>query len=293
LGQHILQRITPHVHWLSPHSTTDRPVLGVVQGRHRTLVVDAGNSAAHAELLLREMAEAAIEPPDFVVLTHWHWDHVFGTSRLDVPTFGHVETQRVVREMAGQDWSDDALDRRVETGAEIAFCRDMIKAELPDRSDLNIRPPDIAFTDQVTLDLGGVTCQIMHVGGDHATDSAIVYVPEDRLVFLSDSIYPSIYDGPRRYTTRLVFPLFERLLALDAECYVAGHHTEPLSRAAMVEEATLLNTIGSLVDKHSHDRDLILAELQRVIGGHLDEDHVEVVDMFLAGVGRPALQPNA
>lgn len=140
MTEHTFERIGPHVHWLSPASTTDRPVLGVIHGTLGTLVVEAGNSAAHAELLLREIAQAGIAPPDFVTLTHWHWDHVFGTATLDLPTFSHIETQRVVREMADYDWSDGALDRRVETGVEVAFCRDMIKAELPDRSDLMLRP---------------------------------------------------------------------------------------------------------------------------------------------------------
>lgn len=288
MAQHTFEQISPHVHWLSPDSTTDRPVLGVIHGTRGTLVVDAGNSGAHAEVLLRQIAQAGIAPPSFVALTHWHWDHVFGTAKLDLPTFSHSETQQVVREMAGLDWSDTALDRRVEVGAEIAFCRDMIKVELPDRSDLVLRPPDIAFTEQMTLDLGGVTCQIVHVGGDHASDSTIVYVPEDRVVFLGDCIYPDIYHVARRYTTERLFPLFDRLLAFDATCYLPGHHPEPMSRAAMVEEATLLKTIGRLVVKHEHDRDTILTELQRIISTPLDDDHIELVDTFLAGLPAPA-----
>jgi glyoxylase-like metal-dependent hydrolase (beta-lactamase superfamily II) len=202
---------------------------------------------------------------------------------LNVPTFSHIETQRVVREMAELDWSDAALDRRVETGDEIAFCRDMMKVELPDRSDLVLRPPEIAFTDQIALDLGGVTCRIMHVGGDHAADSTIVYVPEDRIVFLGDCIYPDIYSVARQYTTHQLFPLFDRLLAIEATCYLPGHDSEPMSRAAMAEEATLLKTIGGLVDHLSPDRDAILTALQGVISSPIDDDHIELVDMFLAG----------
>jgi glyoxylase-like metal-dependent hydrolase (beta-lactamase superfamily II) len=283
MAQHTFCRIAPHVYWLSPDSTTDRPVLGVVHGTRGRLVVDAGNSPAHAELLLREIAQAGIAPPTFVALTHWHWDHVFGTSMLDLPTLAHAETQRVVSEMAHLDWSDVALDWRVETGVEIAFCRDMIKAELPDRTGLTLRPPEIAFAEQMTLDLGGVTCQIVHVGGDHAADSTIIYAPDDRIVFLGDCIYPDIYHVTRRYTTQRLFPLLDRLLAFDATCYLAGHNPEPMSRAALVEEATLLKTIGGVVDEHGPEREAILVELQRTIAGPVEEDHVELVDLFLAG----------
>jgi glyoxylase-like metal-dependent hydrolase (beta-lactamase superfamily II) len=284
VSRHTFNRIAAHVYWLSPDGTTDRPTLGVIAGTRGTLVVDAGNSADHAETLLREIAGAGIAPPTFVALTHWHWDHVFGTATLDLPTFAHHETQRIVREIATLDWSDAALDERVAAGTEIAFCRDMIKAELPDRSGLTIRPPEIGFTHRVELDLGGVTCQLVHVGGDHAPDSVIVAVPQEQIVLLGDCIYPAIYCAERHYTTARLFPLLDQLLSFNAECYLAGHHLEPLSRAAMIEEATLLRSIGGLVERYGHDRDAILAALPGAVGTPVNEDHLELVGEFLAGL---------
>jgi predicted amidohydrolase len=49
---HQFHRLTVHVYYLSPDSTTDRPVLGAIVGTTGTLVVDAGNSPAHAQVLL-------------------------------------------------------------------------------------------------------------------------------------------------------------------------------------------------------------------------------------------------
>lgn len=281
--EHTFNRIAEHTYWLSPYSSTDRPTLGAIVGRRGTLVVDAGNSVAHAHVLLSELSRLAVTP-SFVALTHWHWDHVFGTAALDLPTFAHDETRRVVAEMAALDWSDAALDARVAAGVEIEFCRDMIKAELPDRSDLVIRPPEISFRDAIELDLGGVTCHLVHVGGDHATDSAVVYVPEDRIVFLGDCLYPSIYAPARHYTTVKLFPLLDRLLSFDAECYLAGHHPQPMTRAELHTEATLLRTIGLVVDEHGADREAILAALPQALAEPLNEDHVDIVAEFLAGL---------
>src|SRR4051794_30435918 len=194
---------------MSPDSTTDRPVLGAITGAYGTLLVDAGNSPAHAELLLEAVEDVDATPPAYVALTHWHWDHVFGTSALVLPTFACTETRQVVAEMARLDWSDAALDRRVADGTEIAFCADMIKAELPERTGLSLRVPDIVFDDQVTVDLGGITCQLVHVGGDHASDSCVVYVPEERIMFLGDCLYPAIYTPVRQYTVARLFPLID------------------------------------------------------------------------------------
>lgn len=285
-----LNRIAAHTCWLPADATTDRPILGAISGDHGTLVVDAGNSAAHAGILLGQIAARDLPPPRFAMLTHWHWDHVFGAAALDVPTFAHQETARIVRVMAGLDWSDAALDRRVDAGLEIAFCADMIKAELPERAGLVIRPPEIAFATGVDVDLGGVTCRIAHVGGDHAHDSSVVYVPEDGVVFLGDCIYDDLYHGPRRLTATRLFPLLDALLAYDADAYLPAHHPAPLSRAEMIAEAELLKAIGRAVERLGDERDAVLAALPAATGAALSDDHVEIADAFLAGLRMPAVE---
>jgi glyoxylase-like metal-dependent hydrolase (beta-lactamase superfamily II) len=279
-----LNQLTEHIYWLPPDGTTDRPVLGAIVGQTSTLVVDAGNSPAHANLLLNELAENGIAPPSYLALTHWHWDHVFGTAVFNVPSFASYETKQVVEEMATLDWSDAALDERVASGTEIEFCRDMMKLELPDRSTLKLIPPSIAFKDQIDIDLGGITCQLIHVGGDHASDSIIVHIPQDKVVFLSDCIYPDLYHGPRNYTTKKLFPLLDRLMALDADYYLGGHHDEPMSRADMDEYATWLRTIGRVVQEVGPDRERILAALPEAFKRPLDEDDLEGIEEFIAGL---------
>ncbi|MEM7802779.1 MAG: MBL fold metallo-hydrolase, partial [Chloroflexota bacterium] len=147
-----LNQISEHVFWLAPDSTTDRPTLGAIVGQDATLMVDAGNSPAHANLFVGELAQKGLAKPNYVLLTHWHWDHVFGASVFDAPLFAHTETQRMLRELVQWEWSDEALDQRVEAGIEIEFCQDMIKAELPDRSDLQLRIADVSFAKQLEFD---------------------------------------------------------------------------------------------------------------------------------------------
>jgi glyoxylase-like metal-dependent hydrolase (beta-lactamase superfamily II) len=253
-------------------------------GKHATLMVDAGNSPAHANLFLAELVKLDLAKPNYVVLTHWHWDHVFGVSAFEAPLFAYAETQRVVEEMAQLDWSDEALDRRVEEGTEIEFCRDMIKAEWPDRRDLQLRPPDVSFAGQLEFSLGGVRGQVKHVGGDHARDSTIVYVPEDRIIFLSDCLYEDLHHGPPNYTTHKLFPLIDEIMGYDADYYVFGHNPEPMSSIEMMMYVGSLKLIGELVQQTGDNRDLILRELPGKLGQTLEDDHVEIVDAFLAGL---------
>jgi len=240
MNQQKLNQITTNVYWLAPDESTDRPILGAIAGKHGTLIVDAGNSPSHAKLLLDELSKVNITEPKFLALTHWHWDHIFGASAIHLPTFAHIETKRIIAEMAHLNWSDAALDRRVDEGIEIEFCRDMIKAELPDRIGLRIRPPDIAFMNQMEIDLGNIICQIAHVGGDHSPDSIIVYAREEKAIFLGDCLYENIYNRAPSYTPQKLFPLIEQLLNYDAEYYILAHEPEPISRTKMIEYTKFL-----------------------------------------------------
>lgn len=283
---HTLTQLSPHVHWFSPSGETDRPTLGVITGERGGLLVDTGNSAAHANALRDAMTAQGVAAPTWAMLTHWHWDHVFGTATWNLPTVAHRETAQIVRHMATLDWGDAALDQRVEAGQEIAFCRDMIKAELPDRGDLIIQPPDITFSDEMTIDLGGVTCKLVHVGGDHAPDSSIVFVPEDRVLFLGDCLYDALYGGPRRLTITRLFPLVEKLMLFEADYYVGGHHDAPLTVREFAEETQTMCTIGQMVMEQDYNREAAITALPltlAAIGQSPTDDHVELVDVFVAG----------
>jgi glyoxylase-like metal-dependent hydrolase (beta-lactamase superfamily II) len=284
---HQFNQLTPHVYWLSPDSSTDRPILGAIVGSRGTLLVDAGNSPAHVQIVLDGLARRHLPAPTFCMLTHWHWDHVFGASALSVPILAHVETRRIVTVMAGFDWGDAALDQRVAAGTEIAFCRDMLKLEWPDRSSLVIRPLDIGVTSQVDVDLGGVTARFIHVGGDHSPDSSVVYIPEDRIMFLSDCLGDDLHHGPRRLTTTLFPVLLDRVLSYEVDYYLEGHNPAPVSKAELATDATVIKSIARTGEAHGQDREAILAKLPQVVGKTPTADHEALVDAFLAGACLP------
>lgn len=293
-----LKQLSPRVYCMESNHTTDRPTLGAIVGEGATLIVDSGNSEAHANLFLDALAQAGVSLSHhvYVVLTHWHWDHVFGSYAFEKPAavltlVAQHLTRQLVAEMADQEWSDAALDQRVADGTEIEFCRDMIKAELPDRSGLRIKVPDLVFDRQVEFDLGGVTCVVKHVGGDHAADSCIVYVPEEKVLFLSDCLYEDLHNGPSYYTTQKLFPLLDEIERYEVDHYIWGHDPEPMSREKFLAFSALARKIGTTVDRTSNEqtgneRTVALQSLADEIGSPLDEDAIEIVDAFLVGLSK-------
>jgi len=77
----------------------------------------------------------------------------------------------------------------------------------------------LTFEDKLEIHLGGVTCIVKHVGGDHAYDSVVVYSKEDKIPFLGDSIYPDIFSEKRNYTIERTLSLLEDLETIEYFVY--------------------------------------------------------------------------
>jgi glyoxylase-like metal-dependent hydrolase (beta-lactamase superfamily II) len=272
----LLTQISEHVYWMKP-SAPDRPSLCAVVGKNRTLMLDGGSSAAHARLFLEAMDSHNLRRPDYVALSHWHWDHVFGLAELGVPVIAHQETARQLGILAGYAWDDAALDARVVSGEEIAFCADNIKLELPSPRHIEIAQPDIILKESLTFDLGDVICHLQHVGGDHAGDSCVMYIPEDRVLFLGDCLYDAIYTPVRHYTRAKLFPLLKTLRAYDADWFIEGHSEAVLNRAEFNALTDKFYRAVELMDQHGPDAAAILQQTT------LDEDTDYFVRAFIAG----------
>ncbi|MDT3428951.1 glyoxylase-like metal-dependent hydrolase (beta-lactamase superfamily II) [Paenibacillus forsythiae] len=198
---HRYQQLSPHVIIMHAERETDRPILAAITGERRTLLMDAGNSPAHAELFRRELERRGVRPPELLALTHWHWDHSFGMQAWSLPAVAHVETGRALASLSGLDWSDDCLLDLIRQGIINEDSAADIRKEFGENRDIEIVQPDILFQDRIALDLGGVICEMVHIGGDHSGDSCIVHVRKDRVLFLGDALGPSVYGGPRKYTS--------------------------------------------------------------------------------------------
>jgi glyoxylase-like metal-dependent hydrolase (beta-lactamase superfamily II) len=277
-----LQRLTEHVYYSIPDGRTDRPTLALVRGKRHTLLYDIGASVAHTGYVLQQAESLGIPAPDLAVLSHWHWDHWFGIDALQIPIIAQRETVRQMAIQAAYDWSDQALDQRVADGREVTFCRDMMKLELPDRSGLRLRTADIVFDDRLTLDLGGITCQVMHVGGDHAADAVVVYVVEEQVMLLSDCLYSTVYGLPQHYTPAKLRAMLAHFDHLPAEYYLLGHHEQAVTAAECQQWIANLRRCADLVEQYGKDRNTIIEQFSVVSGHEPDADELEDIEAFLA-----------
>ncbi|MFC4022243.1 MBL fold metallo-hydrolase [Oceanobacillus longus] len=277
----MLKKLANSIYYMPHYSETDRPTLGLICGETYSLVVDSGNSPAHANDFLNLAGEKAKSPIKFVVLTHWHWDHIFGMKTMDLLAISHEETKKKIEELKNVKWDDASLDARVETGEEIEFCRDMIKREMPTRDYLELQAPDLSFQTKMEIDLGGITCVVEHVGGVHAQDSSIIYVPEEKVVFLGDCIYQDFYSGEWSYDKKELDILLEKIKKYDVDWYVNGHQS-PKTREEMNDFFDELTSIGEIVgDEVSLEK--AIATFNEVRKKKPNEEQLEYVQNFVSG----------
>ena len=283
-----IEKIGERFWYQTPVSETDRPILGMVVGEKRTLMIDAGNSEAHATYFLEELSRRGVPRPDLLALTHWHWDHIFGLSALEqVISISSKETKEQMEKLVPLSWSDEALDERVKAGTEIEFCATAIKKEFVGHRDITIALPVLTFEKKVEIDLGGVSCVLQQVGGDHAADSVVVYIKEENILFLGDCFYPDIFSLKTNYTVKTTLDLLDELETFDADWYILSHGSA-IAKEEFMKEVTLLRSIAMLTTENNGVYSRIKECYRDRVGRELNEDELEVITEFVNGYGGSA-----
>ena len=99
-----LHQLTNRIWYTEHDSATDRPTLGYIMGDRRSVMLDAGNSGAHAELFLEAVRRAGLPRPELVCISHSHWDHTFGMASLGLPAIASEKTNALLLQMACWGW---------------------------------------------------------------------------------------------------------------------------------------------------------------------------------------------
>ncbi|MBQ6878179.1 MAG: MBL fold metallo-hydrolase [Oscillospiraceae bacterium] len=233
-------KISEHIYIYPAEHYTDRPNIGLIVGEKKTLLFDAGNSEKHVRKIKNEIYEKALPLPDFVLLSHWHWDHSFGAKFWNVPIISGKKTNEQLKNVAEWKWDDASMEERIISGEDIVFCTEMIKREYPDRSHIEVALADIVFEGNMSLDLGGTACELIHAKGPHSEDSVICYVPSEKFLFLGDANCKDLYGKPWDfdieheedflsnvakipYDEKLAGDFIDLLSTLDFEYCISGH----------------------------------------------------------------------
>lgn len=243
----MMNKLTDRVYYMDYVQQGDRPVLGLVVGDNCSLIIDGGNSKAHAEKFLNYVKELNVPEPKYLVLTHHHWDHVFGMKTMNLTNIVERKSNEKLDWMRNLEWTDEAIRERVAKGEEIEFCEEHIRIEHPDNNRaIEIADADIIFDDSYEIDLGGVTVKVERLDADHSDDCCIVNIPEEGVTFMGDAMYLDMYNGPWSYTRENLYSLLYELLSYNSKYYVPAHHNK-YTNAEFKSMVGYMRVIGDIV----------------------------------------------
>ncbi|WMJ23788.1 MBL fold metallo-hydrolase [Paludicola sp. MB14-C6] len=230
----MLKQLTNNIYYLPATDEADRPTLGYIKGTRCSLIVDAGNSKEHTDLFQQELYKANLPIADYVAITHWHWDHTFGMHAIAGKTIASRLTNERLKTVATWEWTEEAMQHRLQTGEDITFCDTHIRVEYPNRNQIVVKTADVVFENHLTIDLGNLTCELIRVGGPHSEDSVIIYVPEEKVLFMGDVDCSDYYHNNGKYDKVKLEELIQILEAIDFTIGVLGHDL-PQSKQEIID----------------------------------------------------------
>ena len=175
---------------------------GVIVTGDGVVVLDALSSEAIARVQREAIAGALKQPVRFLVSSTFHNNYTWGNAAYqDVIRIGH------------EDYRADLL---------ALMQRDRAAPE-----NQQARLPHITFRDRLTIHLGGKEIQILHLGRGHTRGDSILFVPQDRIAYVSELFFSDqflfINDG---YGLSWLKTL-DAIDALPADIFVPGHGPIP------------------------------------------------------------------
>lgn len=208
-----LKKLSEHIWYMPFEEERDRPNLGYVKGDKMSLAIDAGHSESHIREFYGLLQNEGLPLPSLTVLTHWHWDHTFAMHAVNGLTIANKKT------------NDHLLEcmNRIQTNGPEEFLNiyDSIRKEYAGGKEVIVVPADIVFDGDMTIDLGGCTVKILQSKAPHTDDSTLVYVCEDKALFLGDATCSEFPDGGKDKT--LAGELEDKIRSIDPKICVEGH----------------------------------------------------------------------
>lgn len=151
------------------------PNSGVIIGDDSVMVIEAQATPRLANKVIECIRGVTDKPISHLVLTHYHAVRVLGASAFDAGQIIMSDTARaMVVERGQEDW-DSEFQRfpRLFEGHE----------GIP-----GLTWPTTTFSDAMTVYLGNRRVDIMHLGRAHTAGDAVVWVPDQEVMFTGDIV---------------------------------------------------------------------------------------------------------
>ncbi|GLV88495.1 MBL fold metallo-hydrolase [Streptomyces lavendulae subsp. lavendulae] len=177
---------------------------GLITAGGRPALIDTAATEARAKALKDAVARVTPHAPGFVINTHPHGDHTFGNRLFaDEAVIIAHEATRAEMDLAGMHL----------TGLWPDVCW----------GDVGVELPTLTFREPITLHLGDIRAEVMHLGTAHTKNDSVVWLPERRVLFAGDIVMSGATPFCLTGSISGSLAVIEKLRALGPRTIVSGH----------------------------------------------------------------------
>ncbi len=146
--------------------------IGLSIGDDATFIVD-DQYAPLTDKIIAAISALTDRPVDYVLNTHWHFDHTGGNENFGKKGALIIAHDNVRTRMAAGQFIA-AFDRQVDPAPAVAL-------------------PVVTFNDRLTLHANGQTITGMHVEAAHTDGDTLVYFSEANVLHMGDTFFNGLY----------------------------------------------------------------------------------------------------
>ncbi len=226
----------------------------IVVGSNGVLIADGQGTPRETQAMLDAIKTITSTPVKWYVVGSDHGDHTAGNSVLPkgITFIVHPNSRAIMERDAAT-----VMGQNLKAAAEA-----MTKGGPPPTLRPAVVVPPTAMTgDRETIDVGGIEVQVAFLGRAHTGGDLNVYLPQQRLLFMSEVYLNRVFPAMRSAYPSEWVRAIDRALAMDIDRYVPGHgfiETPAIAREELVEfrkavsaviaEVTRLHRLGLSAD---------------------------------------------
>jgi glyoxylase-like metal-dependent hydrolase (beta-lactamase superfamily II) len=190
------------VYWVFGPATSNNSNDGIIVGRTGVILFDTKNTLEDEQSMLAELAKISDKPITHVILSHSDGDHTNGLPALPKGVT-----------VIAQQYCKMTMEASAARGGRGAANPDYLPTQTYDKRD--------------ALTIDGVRVQLLHFAPSHTGGDTILYLPDQKIVFMGDIIVTEQRDPVMHMdnggSPQGVVDSVKGMLALDANLYVSGH----------------------------------------------------------------------
>lgn len=238
-----LIKISDRFYFYHFEKRTDRPNLYYVKGDEFSVAIDAGNSSFHVKKFYASLKENDLPLPEYTLISHWHWDHTFGLKDVVGISISTQKTHDKLVEMMNWKWTLEDMKKREETGEDIPFCTENILREYEDLDDISVVTTQKIIDDDLKMDLGGISIEILPRVSTHSEGALYVYIPDEKALIVEDADCEDFYDNDY-YDPDKLKEMMDFFESMDYEYHYLGHAERETKEFALDRLKNVLNDIS-------------------------------------------------